>query len=136
MSWSFEPDCPVYAPMHIDPEIDFESYEDKLHYKLQARGELYVLKSKCAPITAEIRKSGDAIEKLAEQQATFLKKLSSIPTSGEEELARINIPIFTGSYKDCPSFKDLFVSTVGYRAALSNTQDSTHSTHTCYKFGI
>lgn len=103
----------------VDPEIDFEVYEEKY---LEVRGKLYALQIKYAPKNVENHYRVDAIEKLADQQAVFLQNISTTTQSKENELPRINIPAFSGSYKDWPSFKDLFESAVDSKATLSNTQ--------------
>ncbi|XP_075155635.1 uncharacterized protein LOC142228991 [Haematobia irritans] len=101
-----------------DPEADFASYEEKY---LSARGKLYALKSQYAPTLNESTANSGAIAKLADQQAAFLEKLSTTSHPKENDLPRINIPFFTGTYKDWPSFKDLFESAIGSKR-ISNIQ--------------
>ncbi|XP_075158009.1 uncharacterized protein LOC142231279 [Haematobia irritans] len=102
---------------YTDPSTDFITYEDKF---IASRGNLYTLKQKLAPNAPT--SNTDAISKLAEQQAEFLEKFGTSSSSKSSELPRINIPQFSGSYKDWPSFKDLFESTVNSKTTLTNTE--------------
>ncbi|XP_055922810.1 uncharacterized protein LOC129953594 [Eupeodes corollae] len=70
-------------------------------------------------------KTSDAIDRLADQQSIFLEKLGSAPLSANDsnttKLPSIIVPPFSGSYKDWPSFRDLFLGSVDTRKNLSPT---------------
>ncbi|XP_055842658.1 uncharacterized protein LOC129909610 [Episyrphus balteatus] len=70
-------------------------------------------------------KTSDAIDRLADQQSKFLEKLESVPSSSNDsnntKLPSITVPPFSGSYKDWPSFRDLFLGSVDTRKNLSPT---------------
>lgn len=65
-------------------------------------------------------------EKLADQEASFLEKLNSSSQSVSVKLPKINLPHFSGDYKDWPCFRDLFTGSVDNNKQLTTTQKFQH----------
>lgn len=80
----------------VDPEQDFDTYEYKY---LAARGKLYALKTKYAPKPIECEQTTNGFKKLADQQAAFLQKISTTTPQKDNDLPKVNIPNFSGTYK-------------------------------------
>ncbi|XP_036340900.1 uncharacterized protein LOC118750282 [Rhagoletis pomonella] len=118
----------VESPEYADPEADYAVYEEKY---LLTRGLLLTFKRGLPSVEEPDDNSGRAdkvynvISRLTEQQATLFEQLANVSKSTkfvENDLPKINIQPFSGNYKDRPTFRDLFVSSVDSRSSLSNVQ--------------
>ena len=111
----------------VDPETDFSEYEEKY---LNASATMNSWKSKLS--VTPTTQTSPAMEELASQQAAFLKQmalLTPLPhTPVDAILPRINIPVFSGGYKDWTSFQNLFESAIHSKSksALSDVQKFYH----------
>lgn len=88
---------------YSDPSSDFAVYEEKY---LLTCARLRALKTSMTPPETH----PEVLSTLAEQQSSFLRQLST--SSHVNELPKINVPQFSGSYKDWPTFRDLFLSSI------------------------
>ncbi|XP_055922710.1 uncharacterized protein LOC129953537 [Eupeodes corollae] len=74
----------------------------------------------------ELSLNKSAIDRLVDQQSVFLEKLNNSSSlspnnSNTTKLPNIVVPPFSGSYKDWPSFRDLFLGSVDTKTNLSPT---------------
>lgn len=101
-------------------ESEFAAYEDK-YFLAHAKHVKSIRERQGA---AQKDSEGSVIERLMNQQSNFLERLnvSSAQNSSSVNLQPITIPPFSGSYKDWPTFRDLFVGSVDSRNNLTATQ--------------
>ena len=91
----------------VDPGPEFGEYEEKY---LKAHS---VFTNRVRELNSQNVSADDSIiEKLADQQTSFLKTLNSATQKSSVKLPTANIPIFDGKYEDWYEFKDLFQSSV------------------------
>ncbi|XP_055909573.1 uncharacterized protein LOC129944268 [Eupeodes corollae] len=96
-------------------EAEFEEYEMKYfgaHTKF----------TKAIREKQSVDKQINLVEELAQNQSSFLSKLNSSSKSSNVSLPKINIPPFSGNYKDWPTFRDMFIDTVDTNDKLTSTQ--------------
>lgn len=99
-------------------ETEFGEYEDKY---FNAHSSLMKAIHQRQSVSKDADKS--AVEILANQQSSFLDRLNSTATNSSTiNLPKISIPLFSGNYKDWPSFRDLFMGAVDCKPNLSTTQ--------------
>ncbi|XP_055922824.1 uncharacterized protein LOC129953606, partial [Eupeodes corollae] len=101
----------------VDPGLEFEEYEEK-YLKTHS-----IFTNQIRQFNSQNNSADDSIiEKLADQQTSFLKTLNSATQKSSVKLPTANIPIFDGKYEDWPEFKDLFLSSVDRNTNLSGAQ--------------
>ncbi|XP_065361884.1 uncharacterized protein LOC135955462 [Calliphora vicina] len=106
---------------YVDPERDMLEYEEKY---MHSHAMLNRMLKSFSPHESTPEPHNEMFSRLAEQHSTLLQRLDSPNTSrhANEDLPKLRIEPFTGSYKDWPAFKDLFVSAIDSKANLSDIQ--------------
>ncbi|XP_036339791.1 uncharacterized protein LOC118749130 [Rhagoletis pomonella] len=102
----------------VDPVEDILDYKEKYftaHALLST-----ALKAKAREFPCSLNE--DSINKLAGQQAAFLERLNETQNISNIHLPKIQVPTFSGSYQDWPSFRDLFTGAIDQKTNLTSTQ--------------